>query len=127
MPQGSGVHAKTTKPRRCSSCQSAIVSVGRAAGAVEAGRLGGIEFQALHRDPFAAGHAIAVVPGLDALQSGLDTLQLQPPSPLRLQEQDLVLQSLHARLDEHTSELPSLMCTQYAVFCIEKQKRKNTR
>src|SRR3546814_2257011 len=114
MPQGSGVHAKTTKPRRCSSCQSAIVSVGRAAGAVEAGRLGGIEFQALHRDLFAAGHAIAVVPGFDALQAGLDALQLQPPSPLGLQEQDLVLRS-----EEHTSELQSLMRISYAVFCLK--------
>src|SRR3546814_16324646 len=78
MPQGSGVHAKTTKPRRCSSCQSAIVSVGRAAGAVAAGRLGGIEFQALHRDLFVAVHAIAVVPGFDALHAGLVALHLPP-------------------------------------------------
>src|SRR3546814_2113707 len=31
-----------------------------------------------------------------------------------------VIASLHARSEEHTSELQSLMCISYAVFCLKK-------
>src|SRR3546814_6320798 len=45
--------------------------------------------------------------------------------PLRSRGVSAVLPSGGGRTEEHTSELPSLMRTSTAVFCLHKQKHKN--
>src|SRR3546814_1821144 len=41
-----------------------------------------------------------------------------------LLEHDLAIDHALLRSEEHTSELPSLMRTSYAVFCLHKKKKK---
>src|SRR3546814_3563833 len=42
--------------------------------------------------------------------------------PRRLRRDDAILSAQHARSEEHTSELQSLMRISYAVFCLQKKK-----
>src|SRR3546814_7319102 len=50
-------------------------------------------------------------------------------TPARLAEGELAMPVVEAHLlrsEEHTSELQSLMRISYAVFCLQKKKKKNT-
>src|SRR3546814_9467875 len=58
-------------------------------------------------------HAVGVDEGLDHV--GLDHHQAEPG------------EHLHARSEEHTSELQSLMRLSYAVFCLTKKKQRHHR
>ena len=61
------------------------------AGAVDAGRQGGIQFEAAQGYLFATGHAVAEIAGFDPLEAGLDPLQLRLAAALSFQGHGLVL------------------------------------
>src|SRR3546814_9937657 len=95
-------------------------------------------YTTLFRSRLAAGHALLVdvahqaPPGLalahllgDPAAAPGDRLPHHPRArlrPLRRQLQG-VLEPLHERSEEHTSELQSLMRISYAVFCLKKKKK----
>src|SRR3546814_1779906 len=57
----------------------------------------------------------------NAAHAALARLEREWPGPLLLVTQNI--DDLHARSEEHTSELQSLMRTSYAVFCLKKQNK----
>src|SRR3546814_2855352 len=60
-------------------------------------------------------------------QPGREQQRELPPAHTGTEEHRAAAQQQHARSEEHTSELQSLMRTSYAVFCLKKKNTKRTR
>src|SRR3546814_7304093 len=110
-PRWTSTTRPAPRPRSCASTQPTWRTFGRGSTLLEYGAGAGIKTEIL----------------LDAL----DTPRVYVPIDIAGDFLDLTVTRMRARfpeqMEEHTSELQSLMRTSYAVFCLKKKKQNTSK